>query len=150
MNCLLSCRCSGTSRWVSALTYFTAVWCLLTDSGAEEWNPLSKGEKCRGGHKWQFLSCVKCWCVSICCCLLGTERWNNKLFFFTYRRCWSCVNCVVDNFRWVTILTTPTKTWQGTLMMLQWYSATPPFGLCWVYCSSSLCCSSGDALFQDL
>lgn len=41
---------------------------MLTDSGAEGRNPLSKGEECRGGHRWQFLSPLKCWCVSMCSC----------------------------------------------------------------------------------
>lgn len=138
---------------------------MLTDTGTEEWNPLSKGQKCRGGHKWQFLYCEKSWWVSVYSCLvcLGTERWNHVLFIaggrggvLTCRRCQSCGN-FLENFRWVSIHTITTKTWQGILVASEWHSAKslkPTLAHLLVSLLAilypPLCCSKGDGLLQHL
>lgn len=104
------------------------VRCVLTDCGAEGRNPLSKGEECRGGHKQQFLSPVKCWCVSMCSspARLGQRGGIMNIFLVsTCRRCQSCGKCCLEIFRWVSVLTTPAVAWQGTLTVLWWHYLTP-------------------------
>lgn len=57
-------------------------------------------------------------------CLGQRAEIMNVLLVLTCRRCRSCGKCFLENFRWVSILTTPTMAWQGTLTKLWWHCLT--------------------------